>query len=75
VQPRERLPHLKGMKLIAGISSEHRALLDKYQMALRLWSEVRGLYPPGTAEVLEAANHLETLEHALAAHEEPAVAA
>jgi hypothetical protein len=28
--------------------------LDEYQMALRLWSEVRGLYLPETAEVLEA---------------------
>ena len=63
------------MKLIAGISSEHRALLDEYQIALRLWSEARGLYAPETAEVLEATNHLETLEHALALYEEPALAA
>jgi hypothetical protein len=75
VQPRERSPHLKDMKLIAGIGSEHRALLDEYQMALRLWSEVRGLYPPETTEVLEATYHLETLEHALASCEEPALAA
>ena len=63
------------MNVIAGISSEHRALLDEYQIALRLWSEVRGLYPLEAAEVLQATNHLETLEHTLATYEEPAVAA
>jgi hypothetical protein len=63
------------MNLIAGISSEHRAVLDEYRIALRLWSEVRGLYAPETVEVLQATNHLETLEHALAAYEGPAVAA
>lgn len=63
------------MNLIAGISSEHRALLDEYQIALRLWSEVRGLYPLESTEVLEATNHLETLERDLASYEEPAVAA
>jgi hypothetical protein len=63
------------MKLIAGISSDHRALLDEYQMALRLWSEVRAFYEPETAEVVEATNHLETLEHVLTSYEEPAEAA
>jgi hypothetical protein len=63
------------MKLIARISSEHRALLDEYRIALSLWSEVRALFPPQAAEVLEATKHLETLEHALAAYEEPALAA
>lgn len=63
------------MNLIAGISSEHRALLDEYQIALRLWSETRVLYAPETAEVLEATNHLETLEHALTMSEEPSLAA
>ena len=63
------------MRLVAGISSEHRALLDEYQMALRLWSEVRALFSPQAAEVLEATEHLETLEHDLAAYEEPALAA
>jgi hypothetical protein len=63
------------MKLLVGISSEHRALLDEYQMALRLWSEARAVCPPGSAEVLEATNHLEALEHALASYEEAAVAA
>jgi hypothetical protein len=63
------------MKLIPGISSEHRALLDEYHIALRLWSEVRALYAPETAEVLEATKHLETLERALALYEEPALAA
>ena len=63
------------MKLIGGINSEHRALLDEYHIALRLWSEARVLYAPETAEVLEATKHLETLEHALTLYEEPAVAA
>jgi hypothetical protein len=63
------------MKLIAGINSEHGALLDEYHIALRLWSEVRVLYAPETPEVLEATNHLTILEHAMASYGEPAVAA
>jgi hypothetical protein len=63
------------MNLIAGISSEHRALLDEYQIALRLWSEARVRYMPEAAEVVEATNHLETLEHALSMYKEPALAA
>lgn len=69
------MPHQTSMKLIVGVSSEHRALLDEYEVALRLWSEVRALLPPQAAEVLEATKHLETLEDALASYEEPAVAA
>jgi hypothetical protein len=63
------------MKAITGISTEHGALLDEYEMALRLWSEARVLYAPEAPEVREATKHLENLEHALAAYEEPAVAA
>jgi hypothetical protein len=63
------------MSAIGGISPEHRALLDEYEMALRLWSEARVLYAPGAEEVLEATKHVENLEKDLALYKEPALAA
>jgi hypothetical protein len=53
------------MKPIAGISSKHMALLDEYRMALSLWSETRALYSGEAAEVVQATQHLEDLEHEL----------
>jgi len=50
------------MKAIAGISTEHMALLDEYRMALSLWSETRALYLPEAAEIAQATKHLEDLE-------------
>lgn len=63
------------MRPLAGISPEHRALLDEYEMALRLWSEARVLYAPEAEEVLEATKHVENLEKDLALFKEPAMAA
>ncbi len=59
------------MKAIAGISSEHMALLDEYRMALSLWSEVRALYLPEAPEIMEATKHLEELEQALLLRDVP----
>ena len=53
------------MKAIAGITSKHMALLDEYRMALSLWSETRALYTPDAAEIAQATQHLEDLEHEL----------
>ena len=53
------------MKAIAGISSEHMALLDEYRMALSLWSETRALYLPEAMEIVQATKHLEDIEHEL----------
>jgi hypothetical protein len=36
MKPGEKASHPKGMKAIAGISAEHRALLNEYRMAPQL---------------------------------------
>ena len=70
-----RPSHLKGVKAIAGISAKHMALLDEYRKALGLWSETRALYSAETAEVQQAAKHLEELEQNLTLCEDPMFAA
>ena len=54
------------MDVVTDSASKHRACLEEYRMALRMWSEIRGLYPdPFAPEVLEATKHLEEIEQDL----------
>ncbi len=54
------------MNAIAETSAEHKALLNEYRIALRLWTETRILYHQDSApEVLEANRMVEALEHEL----------
>ncbi len=53
------------MKALTGNSAERQALLDEYQIALRMWSETKVLYPLESAEFAEATGHLDQLEQDL----------
>ncbi len=63
------------MKAITGISDEHHALLDDYQIALRMWAEAKARYAAGSAEVVDATRYVDELERGLAAFDKPAMAA
>ena len=59
------------MNAIAETSAEHMALLNEYRIALRLWSEVRGLLADTSPEAVAATLHLEEIERDLVSWREP----
>jgi hypothetical protein len=60
--------HLTIMNAVTDPGAKHKACLEEYRMALRMWSEIRALYylDPAAPEVREATRHLEELERDLA---------
>jgi hypothetical protein len=57
------------------VKRNYTELLVQYRMALSLWTEIRGLYPPETLEVLGATRHLQDLEADLQEYDDPVLAA
>jgi len=57
------------------VRRNYTELLVQYRMALSLWTEIRGLYPPETLEFLGVTRHLQDLEAELKEYDDPVLAA